>query len=139
LAFLDRNFFLFGLTQLGENGVVWAGEACPNNLNSLLNCVTPTSSRRAGVSFYIILPDMSWFQTETLSRRCFNNCYNLPVYVVNDSQAVAIAEHTYGQGHASGSNFIMISALGDHVVVLGASALLANEANPRICTNFYSG
>jgi hypothetical protein len=33
--------YKLGLAQLGEDGVVWAGEARPNNPNFLLNCVAP--------------------------------------------------------------------------------------------------
>lgn len=36
--------------------------------------------------------------------------YDLPVYILNDSQAAAMGEYTYGQGHSSESNLIVINA-----------------------------
>jgi N-acetylglucosamine repressor len=36
--------------------------------------------------------------------------YHLPVYILNDSQAAAMGEYTYGQGHSSESNLIVINA-----------------------------
>ena len=36
--------------------------------------------------------------------------YHLPVYILNDSQAAALGEYTYGQGHAPESNMIVINA-----------------------------
>jgi N-acetylglucosamine repressor len=36
--------------------------------------------------------------------------YHLPVYILNDSQAAAMGEYTYGHGHSSESNLIVINA-----------------------------
>jgi N-acetylglucosamine repressor len=36
--------------------------------------------------------------------------YHLTVYILNDSQAAAMGEYTYGQGHSSESNLIVINA-----------------------------
>ncbi len=35
--------------------------------------------------------------------------YHLPVYVLNDSQAAAMGEYTYGEGHQSDNNMIIIN------------------------------
>ena len=48
--------------------------------------------------------------------------YNLPVSLLNDSQAAAIGEYTYGQGHTSEGNLIVISArhgIGAGIVING--------------------
>ena len=54
--------------------------------------------------------------------RLLQDRYNLPVSVLNDSQAAAIGEYTYGQGHSSESNQIVISArhgIGAGIVING--------------------
>jgi N-acetylglucosamine repressor len=48
--------------------------------------------------------------------------YGLPVFVLNDSQAAAMGEYTYGQGHLSESNLIVINArhgLGAGIIING--------------------
>lgn len=48
--------------------------------------------------------------------------YHLPVSILNDSQAAAMAEFTYGQGHSSDSNLIVINArhgIGAGIVIHG--------------------
>lgn len=48
--------------------------------------------------------------------------YHLPVYILNDSQAAAIGEHTYGEGHNSDSNLIVINVrqgIGAGIVING--------------------
>ncbi len=48
--------------------------------------------------------------------------YHLPVYILNDSQAAAIGEHTYGEGHPSDSNLIVINVrqgIGAGIVING--------------------
>jgi N-acetylglucosamine repressor len=42
--------------------------------------------------------------------RLLQERYHLPVYILNDSQAAALGEYTYGQGHAPESNMIVINA-----------------------------
>ena len=48
--------------------------------------------------------------------------YHLPVYILNDSQAAAMGEYTYGKGHSSDSNLIVINArhgIGAGIVING--------------------
>lgn len=48
--------------------------------------------------------------------------YGLPVFVLNDSQAAAMGEYTYGQGHLAESNLIVINArhgLGAGIIING--------------------
>jgi predicted NBD/HSP70 family sugar kinase len=48
--------------------------------------------------------------------------YGLPVFVLNDSQAAAMGEYTYGQGHLSESNLVVINArhgLGAGIILNG--------------------
>lgn len=48
--------------------------------------------------------------------------YRLPVYVLNDSQAAAMGEYTYGAGPASASNLVVINArhgIGAGIVING--------------------
>ena len=48
--------------------------------------------------------------------------YGLPVFVLNDSQAAAMGEYTYGQGHLSESNLVVINArhgLGAGIIING--------------------
>lgn len=48
--------------------------------------------------------------------------YQLPVYVLNDSQAAAMGEYHYGQGHLAESNLIVINArhgLGAGIIIQG--------------------
>ncbi len=48
--------------------------------------------------------------------------YHLPVYILNDSQAAAVGEYTYGQGHATESNMIVINArhgIGAGIIING--------------------
>jgi N-acetylglucosamine repressor len=48
--------------------------------------------------------------------------YSLPVYVLNDSQAAAMGEYHYGQGHLSESNLVVINArhgLGAGIIIQG--------------------
>jgi glucokinase-like ROK family protein len=48
--------------------------------------------------------------------------YHLPVYILNDSQAAAIGEYTYAQGHQTDSNLIVINVrqgIGAGIVVNG--------------------
>ena len=48
--------------------------------------------------------------------------YDLPVYVLNDSHAAAMGEYTYGEGHLSESNLVVINArqgLGAGIVING--------------------
>jgi len=42
--------------------------------------------------------------------RLLHERYHLPVYILNDSQAAALGEYTYGKGHAPESNMIVINA-----------------------------
>jgi N-acetylglucosamine repressor len=48
--------------------------------------------------------------------------YHLPVSIVNDSQAAAMGEYTYGQSHAAESNLILINArhgIGAGIIIQG--------------------
>jgi predicted NBD/HSP70 family sugar kinase len=48
--------------------------------------------------------------------------YQLPVYVLNDSQATVMGEYTYGENHSSGSNLVVINArqgIGAGIVING--------------------
>jgi N-acetylglucosamine repressor len=48
--------------------------------------------------------------------------YHLPVYVMNDSQAAAMGEYHYGQGHLAESNLVVINArhgLGAGIIIQG--------------------
>ena len=48
--------------------------------------------------------------------------YHLPVYILNDSQAAAVGEYTYGQGHTTESNMIVINArhgIGAGIIING--------------------
>ncbi len=48
--------------------------------------------------------------------------YHLPVYILNDSQAAAMGEFTYGQGQATDNNLIVINArhgIGAGIVIQG--------------------
>jgi N-acetylglucosamine repressor len=48
--------------------------------------------------------------------------YGLPVYVLNDSQAAAMGEYHYGQGHLAESNLVVINArhgLGAGIIIQG--------------------
>jgi glucokinase-like ROK family protein len=48
--------------------------------------------------------------------------YHLPVYILNDSQAAALGEYTYGKGHSSESNLIVINArhgIGSGIIING--------------------
>ncbi len=48
--------------------------------------------------------------------------YHLPVYILNDSQAAAMGEYTYGQGHSAESNLIVINArhgIGAGIIING--------------------
>jgi predicted NBD/HSP70 family sugar kinase len=50
------------------------------------------------------------------------NHYSLPVYIINDSQAAAMGEYLYGEGHIAESNLIVINArygLGAGVIIKG--------------------
>ncbi len=54
--------------------------------------------------------------------RLIQNRYHLPVSILNDSQAAAMGEYTYGQGHTSESNLIAINArhgIGAGIVIQG--------------------
>jgi glucokinase-like ROK family protein len=54
--------------------------------------------------------------------RMLKERYHLPVYILNDSQAAAIGEHTYGEGHHSDSNLIVINVrqgIGAGIVING--------------------
>src|SRR4030066_265414 len=42
--------------------------------------------------------------------RLLEERYHLPVYILNDSQAAAMGEYTYGKGQSSDSNLIVINA-----------------------------
>jgi len=49
--------------------------------------------------------------------------YHLPVYVLNDSQAAAIGEYTYGKNHQADENLVVINArhgLGAGIVINGS-------------------
>lgn len=49
--------------------------------------------------------------------------YNLPVTVLNDSHAAAMGEYTYGEGHLSESNLVVVNArqgLGAGIVIKGS-------------------
>ncbi|MCL4560157.1 MAG: ROK family protein [Chloroflexi bacterium] len=49
--------------------------------------------------------------------------YRLPVYVVNDSQAAAIGEYTYGKDHRTDDNLVVINArhgIGAGIIINGA-------------------
>src|SRR4030065_1748044 len=43
--------------------------------------------------------------------RLMEERYHLPVYILNDSQAAAMGEYTFGKGHPSDSNLIVIKAV----------------------------
>jgi glucokinase-like ROK family protein len=48
--------------------------------------------------------------------------YNLPVFVMNDSQAAALGEYTYGAGHRSEDNLIVINVghgIGSGIIING--------------------
>ena len=48
--------------------------------------------------------------------------YHLPVSILNDSQAAAVGEHTYGKGHSTESNMIVINArhgIGAGIIING--------------------
>jgi N-acetylglucosamine repressor len=48
--------------------------------------------------------------------------YQLPVYVLNDSQAAAMGEYHYGQGHLAESNLVVVNArhgLGAGIIIQG--------------------
>jgi len=54
--------------------------------------------------------------------RLMEDRYHLPVYILNDSQAAAMGEFTYGKGHSSDSNLIVINArhgIGAGIVING--------------------
>ncbi|OGO61632.1 MAG: hypothetical protein A2032_05760 [Chloroflexi bacterium RBG_19FT_COMBO_49_13] len=54
--------------------------------------------------------------------RLMEERYHLPVYILNDSQAAAMGEYTYGKGHAPESNMIVINArhgIGAGIVING--------------------
>jgi glucokinase-like ROK family protein len=54
--------------------------------------------------------------------RLVEDRYRLPVYILNDSQAAAIGEYTYGKGHSSDSSLIVINArhgIGAGIVING--------------------
>jgi N-acetylglucosamine repressor len=54
--------------------------------------------------------------------RLMEERYHLPVYILNDSQAAAMGEYTYGTGHSSDSNLIVINArhgIGAGIVING--------------------
>jgi N-acetylglucosamine repressor len=54
--------------------------------------------------------------------RLMEERYHLPVYILNDSQAAAMGEYTYGKGHSSESNLIVINAqhgIGAGIVING--------------------
>ena len=54
--------------------------------------------------------------------RLIQSRYRLPVSILNDSQAAAMGEYTYGQGHTSESNLIVINArhgIGAGIVIQG--------------------
>jgi predicted NBD/HSP70 family sugar kinase len=54
--------------------------------------------------------------------RLMEERYHLPVYILNDSQAAAMGEYTYGKGHSSDSNLIVINArhgIGAGIVING--------------------
>jgi N-acetylglucosamine repressor len=54
--------------------------------------------------------------------RLLKERYHLPIYILNDSQAAAIGEYTYGQGHEADSNLIVINVrqgIGSGIVING--------------------
>jgi N-acetylglucosamine repressor len=54
--------------------------------------------------------------------RLMGERYHLPVYILNDSQAAAMGEYTYGKGHPSDSNLIVINArhgIGSGIIING--------------------
>lgn len=54
--------------------------------------------------------------------RLMEDRYHLPIYILNDSQAAAMGEYTYGKGHSSDSNLIVINArhgIGAGIVING--------------------
>ncbi len=54
--------------------------------------------------------------------RLMEERYHLPVYILNDSQAAAMGEYTYGKGHSSDSNLVVINAqhgIGAGIVING--------------------
>jgi N-acetylglucosamine repressor len=54
--------------------------------------------------------------------RLMEERYQLPVYILNDSQAAAMGEYTYGIGHPSESNLIVINArhgIGSGIIING--------------------
>ncbi len=54
--------------------------------------------------------------------RLIEERYHMPVYILNDSQAAAMGEYTYGQEHSSESNLIVINArhgIGAGIVIHG--------------------
>ena len=54
--------------------------------------------------------------------RLLEDRYHLPVYVLNDSQAAAMGEYHYGQGHLAESNLVVINArhgLGAGIIIQG--------------------
>ncbi|HEY3344081.1 MAG TPA: ROK family protein [Anaerolineaceae bacterium] len=54
--------------------------------------------------------------------RLLEERYHLPVAVLNDSQAAAIGEHTYGQGHRGEDNLVVVNArhgIGAGIIING--------------------
>src|SRR4030065_748741 len=54
--------------------------------------------------------------------RLMEERYHLPVYVLNDSQAAAMGEYTYGKNHSSDSNLVVINArhgIGAGIIING--------------------
>jgi N-acetylglucosamine repressor len=54
--------------------------------------------------------------------RLLKERYHLPVYILNDSQAAALGEYTYGKGHTADSNLIVINVrqgIGAGIVING--------------------
>ncbi len=54
--------------------------------------------------------------------RLMSERYHLPVLILNDSQAAAVGEYTYGQGHSTESNMIVINArhgIGAGIIING--------------------
>ena len=54
--------------------------------------------------------------------RLMEERYHLPVSILNDSQAAAMGEYTYGQGHAAESNLILINVrhgIGAGIIIQG--------------------
>ena len=55
-------------------------------------------------------------------RQLLHDRYHVPVTVVNDSQAAAVGEHTFGEGHSPDSNLILVNirhGIGAGIIIKG--------------------